>query len=446
MTSSRRLLRGQAANALALFAALTLLAWLMPRPGLAATKLIVAIVAVALVARLWSLTRRTNRMVARFVAALAQGDLAQSFRQRGEGAGFDQLGAALDDALRRLRAERLASASDHRFAAALADGAPTPLLAIDPDGIVHLANSAARSLFRESDGRATAEFARYGAAFAAALETAPAGARTPCRVLWNGLAQRAVLGIAMVDRQHRPWRVVAVHIIQSELDAAEMATQTDLVRVLTHEIMNSLTPVTSLAESAARLAADADGGDRQAAADLRIATDALARRAAGIARFVDSYRAFSRAPSLRVRRFDVRAWLDALLRIHAAMPEAAGVTVTSQIEPERLHIDGDADLLGQIMLNLLKNGGEAARDASGDPRLSVRIADTGAGRVRIAVEDNGGGVPTALRDDIFLPFFTTKPHGTGVGLSFARQVVLLHSGTIGLSPDHRGGARFEIVL
>jgi two-component system nitrogen regulation sensor histidine kinase NtrY len=447
MASSLRLLRGPAATAFALLAALTLFAWLLPRPGLAASKVLLALAIMALVWQLWSRTRRTNLTIARFVAALAHGDFAQSFRQSGQGAGFDELGAALDDALKRLRAERLASASEHRFAAALADGAPTPLLAIDPDGAVHLANSAARSLFREADGRAIAAFARYGEGFAAALEAAAPGARTPCRVLWNGLAQRAVLAVATVDRQHRPWRVVAVHIIQSELDAAEMATQTDLVRVLTHEIMNSLTPVTSLAESAARLAADAEGGDRQAAAEVRIATDALARRAAGLARFVDSYREFSRAPSLRIRRFEVRAWLDALLQVHAAMPEAAGVIVTTAIEPERLQIEGDSDLLGQIMLNLLKNGSEAARDARGeDARLTVRIVRTDAGRVRITVADNGAGVPAGLREDVFLPFFTTKPHGTGVGLSFARQVVLLHRGTIGLAPDEGDGARFEIVL
>lgn len=447
MAFSRRITGGYAAPAIGLFATLTLLAWLLPMPGFVADKIVVAAAAYGLVALLWSRTRRTNRLIARFLAALRHRDFAQSFRMADGGTGFGELGEALDDALQRLRDQRLASQSENRFAAALVDEAPTPLLAIDREDRVTLVNKAARRLFHASDGRHARQFSVYGDGLAEALAGMAIGTRVVCRVLWNGLPQRAVLAASQVDRQGQPWRVIAVHIIQGELDAAEIATQSDLVRVLTHEIMNSLTPVTSLAASAAKLIARADEGDAKAIGDARLAIEALSRRAAGIAHFVESYREFSHSPTVTLRRFEVRPWIDELVRSFAAMPQGDGVAVRLAIEPDGLRMKADPELMGQVILNLLKNGGEAARAGDASPSLSIRVRRDEADRVRITVTDNGAGVPDGARRDIFLPFFTSKPHGTGVGLSFARQVVLLHRGTIGLAPSRDGaGAEFEVIL
>lgn len=443
---SSRWTGGYAAPASGLASALCVLGWLSRYPGFYADKIVLALAALAMLWLLWLRTRRTNLLIARFVAALRHGDLAQTFRSGGGGAGLDELGAAFDEALGRLRAERLTSAAETRFAAALADEAPTLLLAVDEaGGAVHLANKAARRLFREADGRSAAEFAHYGTEFATVLGDAVPGERRLCRIRWNGMSQRAIVAVALVERQGRPWRIVSAQIIQGELDAAELATQTDLVRVLTHEIMNSLTPVTSLAASAARLLATLDPGDASALEDARLAVDALARRAAGITHFVESYRTFSEAPSVAIARFDAAPWADELLRSFATMPQARGVATELVLGNPGLRIDGDADLLGQIVLNLLKNAAQAAAGAA-TPRIVLAIAENEAGRIEIEVDDNGAGVPKGLEEEIFLPFFTTKPDGTGVGLSFARQVVLLHDGAIGVVPSRLDGAAIRIVL
>lgn len=440
-----RLVAGYAAPAIGLLVPLAALGWLAPRPGLWATKACLVIAAATLVGMLWSRTQRTNRLLARFLEALRHGDIAQSFRAHGRGAGFDELGAALDDALQRLRAERHAAAAENRFAGALVDEAPTPILAIDPGGAVHLANKAARRLFRESDGRETAAFAVYGETFADALATVAPGRGEVCRVLWNGLSQRSVLTASTMDRQGAPWRIVSVQIIQGELEAAELATQADLVRVLTHEIMNSLTPVTSLAASAREMIAEADDGGA-GIADARLAIDALARRAAAITHFVDSFRAFGEPPPVTIERFSAREWLDEIVRSFRATPQADGVTLTSEVLPATLAIDGDAVLLGQVMLNLLKNAGEAGAAGEEPPRVAVDISQDEARRIAIRVSDNGAGVPDRLAEEIFLPFFTTKATGTGVGLAFARQVVQRHGGLIGLDRTGAAGATFTILI
>lgn len=439
-----RPLSGFAAPAIGIVATSAALGWLTRYPGFYADKLLLLLGVAALVGVLWRRTQRTNLLTARFVSALEHRDYARNLRMSGLGAGLGELGEAFDGAMSRLRAERAVSAAENRFVGALVDEAPTPLLAIDGEGRVHLANKAARRLFRESDGRPVDAFMRYGGELVAALADATPGERRTCRVRWNGLPQRALLAVAGADRQGEVWRIVSIQIIQTELDAAEMAVQADLVRVLTHEIMNSLTPVTSLATSASRLL-DGAADDAAALDDARDAVATLARRAAAITDFVRAYRDFSETPSVTLASFPAADWLADIVRLFRATPVAAGVEVDLRLPNEGLRIDGDANLLGQVMLNLLRNAGQACRDGAA-PQVRVEALSNDAGHTMLRVSDNGPGIATGLEGEVFLPFFTTKPDGSGVGLSFAKQIVLLHGGAIGLAPSELGGATFQIVL
>jgi signal transduction histidine kinase len=226
----------------------------------------------------------------------------------------------------------------------------------------------------------------------------------------------------------------------------EIAAQSDLIRVLTHEIMNSITPVTSLAHTAVDLIAGVDCGDDPAILDARAAVETLARRADGVMSFVESYRQISRAPQVKPRSFAVLPWVRELETIFRASDAAAGIDFTTRVDPPGLTMEADPDLLCQVLINLLRNGAEAARANSGLPRLSLSAQFLATGEVQIDVADNGAGVPLGLRQDVFLPFFTTKAEGTGVGLSLARQVVLAHRGSIAVTDAPDGGALFRMVI
>jgi signal transduction histidine kinase len=230
------------------------------------------------------------------------------------------------------------------------------------------------------------------------------------------------------------------------LNAVEVAAQSDLVRVLTHEIMNSMTPVTSLGHTAAQLLAKADRGDDSAVADARSAVETLSRRADGVMHFVESYRQISRRPQVRRRTFAVRAWAEELESLFEAGEHGAGVSLNLAVDPPDLTIDADPDLLHQLLLNLLRNAAEAAAGHAEAPTLRLSFGRTPGGRTVIEVADNGPGVPPSLAQDVFLPFFTTKPKGTGVGLSLTRQLVLAHGGSIALEEAPGGGALFRIVI
>src|SRR3546814_8454232 len=168
------------------------------------------------------------------------------------------------------------------------------------------------------------------------------------------------------------------------------------------------------------------------------------RRTRGLGHFIESYRAVARPPVIARQVFAAEPWATELQRLLAA--DWPDVPVTIDITPAGLALDTDPDLLAQVLINLLRNGAEAARQHSDAPRLRLSIATIEGGGRRLIVTDNGPGVPPAIRQEVFLPFFTTRAKGTGVGLNLARQIVVAHGGGIEVTDAAGGGAQFEIVI
>lgn len=444
MAFSRSFAAGFGWRMLVLLAAGAMFAATVSSPGLAAARIVAGLLLIGAIWQLWHHIGRTNREMARFVEALRYGDFSQGFT-RESGGGFDRLGRVLDDAIRQLRAERARGADEGRIHAALADESPAALLLIDEDGRVTLASKAARKLFSRLPGTRTDDFALYGAEFCAVLRDGTPGLRKVIALRIDGVVQRAMVARAELSHAGNRLGIVSVQPIQNELSAVELAAQADLVRVLTHEIMNSMTPVVSLAGSAARLMAEIEVDD-PAIDDARAAIETLARRASGIMHFVEAYRAFSRAPVIQRSRFAAAAWADELRRLFEASDQAKGVRLTIAAEPADLTLDADRDLIAQVVINLLKNAAEAAAGHTATPHVRLTIGILPGGRSRLTVSDNGPGIAPDMAEEIFLPFFTTKASGTGVGLSLARRIIIAHDGTIALGEPRNGGACFEIVL
>jgi nitrogen fixation/metabolism regulation signal transduction histidine kinase len=415
-------------------------------PGLGAARVLAALVCGGAVLALWHYVQKTNLELARFVDAVRFGDLSQNFTHRREGSGFDEFGQALEDGIRRLREERHRLSDEGRFLEAVLDDAPTALLTVDDQGKIDLANKAARRMMMRHKGVRVDDFRVYGEAFAAALADVTVGKPRLVPLTLDAVPQTAMVSAASVHRLGGQVRVVAVQPIQGELNAVEIAAQSDIVRVLTHEIMNSMTPVTSLAQTAASIMRGVDRGEDPAIGDARMAVETLARRADGVMHFVESYRQIARAPEVRRHVFQVLPWARELEALFCASDAGKGVRLGLRVAPEKLTLDADADLLCQVIINLLKNGAEAAAEHRPDPMVELTFTRTGGGRTQIDVADNGPGVPDALAGDIFLPFYTTKAKGTGVGLSLARQIVLAHRGAVSLDRAPQGGALFRIVI
>jgi nitrogen fixation/metabolism regulation signal transduction histidine kinase len=433
---------GLAWRTLVLVLAVWVLVEAVAAPNLRAGRIVAALVAFAALANLWAFIRRTNFQVARFIESVRFEDYAQRFSDP-SGGGFDVLGETLDRALKALQERHVQASGEARFLSAIVDDSPSALLAIDENGRVEMLNKAARQLFGRIGLTRVADFAALGPELAAAAQLPP-GSRKITRLLIDGVPHRAIFASAHVARLEGGVTVLSILPVQSELGALEVAAQADLVRVLTHEIMNSLTPVTSLARSGAEMvaAAEAKGADL---ADARIATETVARRAEGILRFVESYREFARAPEVHRQSIPAKAWAEEIMQLAMANAGERKVDASAEVRPENLRLQADPELLAQALLNLLRNALRVVAEAD-QPLIRLAISRERGGRCRIEVRDNGPGIPADKREDIFLPFYTTHRGGSGVGLSFARQVALAHGGSISAGDAPEGGACLVMVV
>jgi signal transduction histidine kinase len=279
----------------------------------------------------------------------------------------------------------------------------------------------------------------YGATFANRLADEAAAGEEMLILNLDGRAKRTLVRQATLNRLGKRTRAVVIQPVQETLDAVEMAAQTDIIRVLTHEILNSLTPVMSLAQTTASLLAD-ERVDAAQIADARDAATTLARRTQGLGQFIDSYRVVAREPAVVRHAFAAAEFAEEHARLFRA--EWPGVAFTVDCTPMTIH--GDRALLSQLLLNLMRNAAQAASEHRPDPAVTLTIA--AADPVMIEVADNGPGVPEKLRQEVFLPFFTTRAKGTGVGLNLARQIAVAHGGTLEVHDAPDGGALRKPLL
>jgi two-component system nitrogen regulation sensor histidine kinase NtrY len=373
-----------------------------------------------------------DRLLARFVDGLA----AEGFDRPAPAPGLGRLAQAVDQALERLGLARAERQRRIDRLEALTDTLAAALLVVDEAGAVVQANRAAHALLGEATGPLTA-LPGLAPGAAAALLALPPGGRAIVR-----LADRRAL-LAQTSSFQDPAggrrRLIALQSVSGDLAAVEIKAWQDLVRVLAHEMMNSLTPVCSLAESLeGRLRGTG------AAADLTEAAEVIARRSTGLMSFVDRYRQLADLPPaarVPVRLAEVFARLD---RLMGPLMAQGAVDYASRIEPAGLTVQADPDLLDQALINLLKNALEAVRGRDGARvRLVAVVQDDSA---VLAVEDNGPGLDGEDPEAAFVPFYSTKAGGSGVGLTLSRQIALAHGGRLDHQPAQPSGAVFRLTL
>ena len=234
-----------------------------------------------------------------------------------------------------------------------------------------------------------------------------------------------------LDRRHL--RVVAVSDIDDYLSAVQVESWSKLTRILTHEIMNSLAPITSLSDTLLHLG-------RRLDADVERGLDTISSTSRRLTAFVETFRRFTRIPEPRKSAFEVRGMLE-----RAVMLAGVSDVVRLDVEPSQMLIYADEGLVEQVAVNLLKNAREAAEGLS-DGRIEVVARISADETVRIDFGDNGAAIPAEVSDNIFTPFFTTKPDGSGIGLSVSRRIMQLHGGSLRLTSNVDGKVTFTLFF
>lgn len=248
--------------------------------------------------------------------------------------------------------------------------------------------------------------------------------------------QNLVISCSAMTFDGKELRVISVGNIHDELDRKEAESWEKLTRILTHEIMNSLAPVTSISHTLLSSSGDIETM-RQGLETIHSTSDRLLR-------FVDSFRAVTRIPTPQKAPF----YLSELVAEALALTQHDNIKVEVNIEPEDTMLYADRALMSQVMVNLLKNATEALseQEAVADRIITIHSSIDSEERIQIEVTNNGAAIPDEVAENIFTPFFTTKTDGSGIGLAVSRQILRLHGGSLRLKHNCDSRVSFAIVM
>ncbi|SDE06166.1 sensor histidine kinase [Kordiimonas lacus] len=430
---------------------LILLTYLITMPGFHAATLLAALIVAFLTYEVFRFVSKTNAEISRFLEAARYADFSQRFNLHGLGAGFGELGDTFTDILGRFQAVRAGQEEELRHLKALVEHVPVPLLSLHGDGVVTIWNNAARRLLGSTHVSKIADLRQFGDEFEKEIVELGAGQRRLTSFKADGTEQKLAVAATQIIVRGRAEKLVSLQDIQSELDTAQLQAWQDLVRVLTHEIMNSITPVASLAKTAVDLVEDAAGKVTDnpdvvdELGDVRDAVNTVARRSDALMQFVSSYRRLTRLPPPEKSLIRIDALFRDVCSLSTQAWEEKGLKIITEVEPSQLDVTADRDMIEQILINMLQNA-EQALTGLEDATVWMSARLNRRGHIVIELSDNGPGVPADIAKKIFVPFFTTKREGSGVGLALTRQVMIAHGGSVSLDEREGGGARFTLTF
>jgi len=380
---------------------------------------------------------RPQRDMARFFQAIEYSDFSQSFSFSSKDKSLQPLRIAFDRVIQIFRKTRAEKEAHFRYLQTIVQHVGIGIIVFKEDGKIDLTNPLAKKILGIPQLKHINQLGHLDPNFPKIVRQLESGERTQIQV--KGLESGDVVTLSLYAThfilQNESLTLISVQNIQSELEEKELEAWQNLIRVLTHEIMNSITPISSLASTAHRLLGKVSEDIRkipeisESIEDVTQAIGTIESRSKGLLKFVESYRELTRIPKPEFEIVSVRKLFDHVASLMLAKFNDRSIRFIEHIEPETLEITADINLIEQVLINLLQNALDWTNSKQdGEILLNANMGEQG--QPIIQVIDNGLGIQKEALEKIFIPFFTTKPEGSGIGLSLSRQIMHLHHGSI----------------
>ncbi len=423
------------ARVLLIVATAALFISLFPRPEYIITSIIVASLIVFQIASLVNYVERTNRRLTTFLESIRHSDFVTSFSDHGLGKSFDDLNTAFNEVINEFKKTRASREEHFNYLQTVVQHISIGIIVFQKNGKVDLINNAAKRILKTTGVRMISEIEQTDKSLAEKLLEMKAGDTALIKVfIDNELLQLSIKATEFKMRGEE-FTLVSIQNIHSELEAKEMDSWQKLIRVLTHEIMNSITPIVSLSGTVKDILVDSETLElRQNLDDDEVesilgALGTIEKRSQGLLNFVQVYRNLTRIPKPNFRYIEVREISDAVYSLLQPKIKDQDINFRISIMPKDLKLTVDPDLLEQVLINLVINSIHAVKYKP-DPQIKLTASIAANNRVNISVTDNGHGIKPDIVEKIFVPFFTSKKEGSGIGLSLSREIMRLHKGTI----------------
>ncbi len=397
------------------------------------------LVVVLIIFQVFSLIRyvdRTNRDLTSFLESIRFSEFTRTFQIEGMGSSFDELNRAFNDVINDFQKVRSEKEEHFHYLQSIVQNIDVSIIAYRKDGTVEMINKAAKQLFQIHSLKNVKGLEQLSLELVNTLINISPGENTLVKVQ----DQDDILQLAIYATEFKVKDkliiLATINNIQNVLEEQETEAWQKLIRVLTHEIMNSITPIASLSSTLEiMLKGITDGGnvredmDIDAVMEIQQALQTINKRSTGLLHFVNTYRNLTRIPKPNFKIFPVQELFKNLYLLMEEEITENKINFVTNIEPENIEVSADEQLVEQVIINLIRNSLHAL-DGRKDPTIELKTYYNKRGRVTIQVADNGTGILPEVLDKIFIPFFTTKQSGSGIGLSLSRQILRLHNGTI----------------
>jgi two-component system nitrogen regulation sensor histidine kinase NtrY len=405
-------------------------------------------------AQVWELiwfVNRTNRDLRKFLEALRYGDYSVNFSNPKLGSSFHELGQSFNEVSDLLRDARAEKQTQYELVKLALENISLGMIILDRHQAIVLMNQAAQDILDIPMYQKWDMLARKNAQFVNQLGNLESDGRRLIELDVAGEQKECYLDLTRIDLQGQEFKLISFTDLKKEIEQKEIDAWHKLIRILAHEVMNSVTPVTSLSETIRDMLTDDRGHaikteelDEQKVDDIILALDTIIRRSKGMLNFVDDYRKLTRLPAPRFEVIGVKALLEDVTNLMKTQAEAGNISMKVKMPNNRIAVRADRKLIEQNLINLISNAIHALKDTeNAEIVLSARITEA---NLVISVADNGPGIPEDILSSIFIPFFSTRKDGTGIGLTLSKNIMRLHRGSINVSSRPGDGCLFELMF
>jgi two-component system, NtrC family, nitrogen regulation sensor histidine kinase NtrY len=386
-----------------------------------------------------------------FFDAIRNEDTTLQFKENIKNRSLRRLHQSMNKVKQHISDIKIHNENNERFFRELLKGSASGLMAVDSSGYVELINDSALRLLgfqyishihliKQEDNKL----------YHVLLNLEPGRTQT-IKVLHRGELYLLSIKASVFRFEDKKYKLFNINDIKSQLEEGEMDTWQKMIRVLTHEIMNSVAPITSLSNSLKRFLIK--DGTPKLSEDISMkdvtgtlhGLDVIEERSQGLMDFIHDYRKLTKLPKPVFKPVEVDNWLKKTCLLIQNRVEEENINLEVNKNHTSRKFIGDEKLLSQVLINLLYNAMDALKDQD-NKKIILKISDNPEGNLIISVTDNGKGISGEEFDQIFLPFYTTKEDGSGIGLSLSRQIMRMHKGNINARSVPGKQTTFQLVF
>ena len=393
---------------------------------------------------------KSNEEIKTFFDSIKYDDLDQTFTTIGHSEAANRLNEEFNKVIDQFKEIRREKEADFQYMRNIVQHVGIGLITFNKSGEIQLMNAASKKLLNISQINNVKELEDISPELVDVFFRLKTGGRDLLKLqIADDIIQLAVFAIELTLRGEE-FKLISLQNIQNELEEMEMDAWQNLVRVLTHEIMNSVTPISSLAGTVEVELKDLFSDDKQITEianedleDLYHAVQTIQKRSRGLIRFVQDFRNLTHIPKPKINEVKTEEMFKEIKTLLNSEITDNNINYKTNVEPKTLTIMADKELIEQVLINLIKNAFQAFDEQTNRiVEVSATLSDKS--RPVITVKDNGNGIDEEAMEKIFIPFFTTKKSGSGIGLSLSRQIMRKHQGTLSVKSKLDEGTEFQM--